>query len=337
MLLRLFKGTGPGVIFLIIISLIIIWTGPFLIAPGLPLSHFYPEPMPLYGVLKMIIGNNALIGVAFSFSIVSLMSFLLVNFNTKDFFINERTFLPALVYILLGGLFPECQTLNPVLPASLFLILAIRRIMDGYRKPGTAYNFFDAGILISTGSLFYGNLLWFGLLVIIGIALLRTGNIGEIAISVLGLLTPYFITFGLYYVIGKDLGVLLSLLKDNLLGKSEIYLFSRLTIVVLVFTGMIVLVSLAYLVMRMNAKKIKSRQTFWLLIWGFLISAAAYIFLPSASVELIWIAGIPVSYFITHYFVFVKKKIVPEIFLSVLFVLILLIQIWYLKNGLFNH
>ena len=100
-------------------------------------------------------------------------------------------------------------------------MLAIMRIMDGYRIQGIAYNFFDAGILISTGSLFYANLIWFGLLVIIGIALLRTGNIKEIAISVLGLVTPYILTFGIYYVLGKDLKNYLSLIEYNLFGKAD--------------------------------------------------------------------------------------------------------------------
>ena len=337
MLLRLFKGTGPGVIFLIIVTLTAIWISALVLPQTGIESYSYIEPMPLYNVLKLIIGSNSIITLAFLFSMVSLMAFLLVNFNTTDFFINERTFLPALIFILLSGLFPECQRLNPALPASLFLIMAVRRIMDGYRKPGIAYNFFDAGILISTGSLFYANLIWFGLLIIIGIALLRTGNIAEIAISILGIITPYLITFGLYYVLGKDLESLVSLLKDNLFGRTEGYVFSRVTVVVLIFTGIIVLVSLVYLFMVINAKKIKSRQTFSLLIWSFLISAVVYIILPSVSVELIWIAGIPISYFLTHYFIFVKKKMVPEIFFSVFFLLILLIQIWYLKIGLLNH
>ncbi len=102
---------------------------------------------------------------------VSLMAFLLVNFNTTVFFIHERTFLPALIYILFGGFFPDHQLLNPVLPASIFLMLAVMRIMESYHITGTAYSYFDAGILISTGSLFYANLIWFGLIVIIGIAI----------------------------------------------------------------------------------------------------------------------------------------------------------------------
>ena len=331
MLLRLFKGTGPGVIFLIIVILVTVWISAFLF-PKVDSSFYYETyPMPLYGFLKLIIGNNHYLGVVLSFSIVSLMAVLLVNFNTAVFFLNERTFLPALIYILCGGLFPQYQLMNPVLPASLFFMEAIIRIMDGYRKPGIAYNFFDAGILISTGSLFYANLIWFGLLVIIGIALLRTGNPREIAISLLGLVTPYLLAFSLYYVLGKDLGELLSLVKNNLFGRSEGYLFSRLTIVALIFTGMIIIVSITYLFMLMNTKKIKSRKTFFLLIWAFLISILVYLVLPSVSVEIIWLSGIPVSYFLAHFFVFVKKKIVTEIFFSVLFIFILLIQIWYMK------
>ena len=187
-------------------------------------------------------------------------------------------------------------------------MLAIRRIVDAYQIPGTAYSFFDAGILIGTGSLFYANLIWFGLLVIIGIALLRTGNIKEIVISVIGLVTPYILTFGIYYLLGKDLKDLLSLLEYNLFGKQTGFSFTPLTAVALTLAGLSTLVSIVYLFRLMNTKKIKSRKTFSLLLWLFFISIGVYFIVPSVSVEIVWIAGIPVSYFWTHYFVFIKKE-----------------------------
>jgi hypothetical protein len=179
--------------------------------------------------------------------------------------------------------------------------------------------------------LFYGNLIWFGLLVIIGIAIMRTGNLKEIVISVLGLLTPYFITFGIYYVIGKDAGDLMRLIRDNLFHRSIYYPFPKLTIVALILISALLIVSIIQLMQRMNTKKIKSRKTFTLLLWTFIIAVIVYFAVPSASVELIWLMGIPVSYITTHYYVFVKKKLVPEILFSVFVVFILLIQIWYLK------
>jgi hypothetical protein len=330
MLLRTYKGTGPGVIFLIAVVLLAVWANAFF-NPQLPPAFNYETiPMPLYGLLQMGIGNNAFIGVLFSFSMVILMSYLLVHFNTTAFFINERTFLPALMYFLLTGFFPHNQLLNPVLPAAVFLVLALNRIMDGYRKPGVAYNFFDAAILISAGSLFYANLIWFGILVLIGIALLRAGSLIEIIVSLIGLVTPYFITFGIYYVLGKDLPEFISIMEQNLFVASATFGFSRLTIVALVTAGIVILVSVSYLFMVISNKKIKSRKTFSLLLWSSVLSAVLYLVMPSVSVEIMWLIAIPVSYFLTHYFVFSRKKVVPEVFFYLLVLLVVLLQISYL-------
>ena len=328
---RLFKGTGHGIIFMIVVILFTVWISAILNQRLHPRYIYETDPMPLYGLMKLMINNSHNLGVILSFLMASLMAFLMVNFNTTVFFIHERTFLPAFFYVLFGGLFPDQQLLNPVIPASIFLMLAIMRILDGYYKTGTTYNYFDAGFLISIGSLFYANLIWFGLLVIIGIALLRTGNAKEIVISVLGLLTPYLITFGIYYVLGKDIFALIKLIGDNLFTRATFYPMPRLTILALIFSGALILVSFVQLMQRMNSKKIKSRKTFSLMIWTLLISITVYFALPSASVELVWIMSIPVSYFLTHYFVFVKKKLVPEILFSCLCFFILFIQIWYLK------
>ena len=185
MLLRIFKGTNPGVILLITVTLIAIWISAYIRQSDISASQFDSGAMPLYELLTRIVAGTDHLRLIISFLLVVIISFLLVNFNTTSFFINERTYLPALIYILIGGFFPEFQSLNPALPASLFLMLALIRIMDGYRKQGVANNFFDAGILISTGSLFYANLIWFGVLIIIGIALIRTVDLSSIMISFL--------------------------------------------------------------------------------------------------------------------------------------------------------
>jgi hypothetical protein len=326
MLLRIFKGTGFSVIFFLIITLAALWAGAFLHPQAAGLPIFETRPMPLYGLLKSLVGNSQLSGILVTFPIVCLMLFLLVNFNTTQFFINERTFLPALFYILFTSIFPVYQVLNPVLPASLFFMIALRRIIDSYRIPGTAYNFFDAGILIGIGTLFYADLLWFGLLVIAGILLFRTISLSEIILSLLGLVTPMILAIGLYYVLGRDIWLFLDDIYDNLLGKVTGLPFSRLTVILLIYTGLVLVVSTGFLVMRMSSKKIKSRKTFSLLLWAILIALAIFIFVPSVSIEIIWIASIPASYLAAHYFVFERKRIFAEITFSLLVVLVFLVQ-----------
>jgi hypothetical protein len=331
MFLRQFKGTGPGTIFLIIVTLLFIWASAFIKLKNHTSPDFDVNPMPLYGILSSFIGTKPLPGILLALAVVSLMAFLIVNLNTTLFFIHERTFLPALLYILLSGLFPQYQLLNPVIFAAIFLMLAIRRIMESYRIQGTAFNFFDAGILIGIGSLFYADLIWFGLLVLIGIALFRTGNIKEIAITVIGLSTPFILTFAIYYVLGKDLQGLVSQIKYNLFSKQDEFMFSPLTITAIIVAGLCVLVSIIHLLSQMNAKKIQARKIFSLLIWLLIISLAGYLVIPSVSVEIIWLAGIPVSFILTHYFVLARKKLVADIFFFLFFILIVLIQIRYLK------
>jgi len=325
-MLRFFKGTGPGVIILIILLMGLLWIGAFL-NPQMPGPDVYEmNPMPLYRLVQLLIGNHSLAGVIFSFLILSVMLFLLVNFNTIVFFINERTYLPAVMYLLFSALFPELQVMSPVLPAAFFLLLSFIRIMDAYRKPGIAYNFFDAALLISVGSLFYADLIWFGILVLIGIALLRTGNIKEIAISLTGLALPYIITFGLYYVLGKDIGTFLEDFRYNLFGDSAGHTFTRVSVIILIYLGLMILISIGDLMIKLNSKKIKSRKTFSLLLWSFIIPLVLYVVLPSVSVEMIWIGAIPAVYFLTHYLVFIKRRLVPEILFTGVVILVLLLQ-----------
>ena len=327
MLIKLFRGTGPGVIFMILLTATGVWLSAFF-NPAIPDTFNYDlNPMPLYGLLKQVIGGNAFYGAMFSFSLILLMLFLLSNFNTAHFFINERTFLPSLIFVLLTGLFPYYQTLNPVLPASVLLMLAIRRIIDSYRKATTAYNFFDASLLIGTGSLFYANLVWFAILVFIGIAIFRTGNIKELIISVIGLVTPALITAGIYYIADKDIPSLVDLLNINLFAGSEKYSISIYVIVGLISLGLIILISTVHLLSLFNNKKIKSRNTFTLLIWSFVISIAVYLAVPSSSTEILILAAIPASYIIAHYLILSRNRILPDICFAVIFILVVFMQI----------
>lgn len=328
MFLKLFSGTGVAVTILIFFTAVGLWTGSF-INPVMPVYYTGVNTMPLYSLVREFVGMHAFLGVLISFILVLAVSIILVYFNSKVFFISERTFLPALFYIFLCATMPEVQTLNPAVFSSVFLLFALIRIIDSYRKNEIAYNFFDAAILISIGSLFYANLIWMGLIIFLGIALLRTVNITELLISILGLVTPYIILYGIYYVLGKDLKMLNSLIFSNLFGESGEPYSTRIIIAALIMFGVNVLLAFFHLLTVFNAKKIKSRKTFSLLIWIFIVAVISFVFVPSVSGEIIYIIAIPVSYFITHYYVFMKKKLIPEVVFSMIMVLVVLLQIFY--------
>jgi hypothetical protein len=321
-MLRLFKGTGPGVIILIILTLALLWVNSFIRQP-VNLQSFYEEaPMPLYSILKLFFGVHYRAALIFMILLTGGMALLLVSFNTSVFFINERTFLPALFYILFSSLFPSSQVLNPVLPASLFLMLALIRIMDSYRKQGLVYNFFDAGILIGTGALFYAGMIWFAVLIIAGMVLLRPGSLTEIIAALAGLLAPFLVLAGVWYLADRQLSDLFILFKENLFGEAVQLSFDRITVVICIVFAALTLLSTVFLLSAINSKKIRTRKTFYLLFWMLFISISVYFLLEAVSVELMWIVAIPVSYLLSNYFVFAKNKYIPELLFSLVFMML---------------
>lgn len=321
MLLRKFRQTGPDVLILIVVVLFLTWLGAFL-HPRPPSALGYDElPMPLFRILLSVTDFSALFSVVAAFLLTLLVSYLLVNFNTSAFFISERTFLPALVYALLTAVFPEFQLLNPVLPAAVFLIPGIRSIVESYKVYGTAFSFFNAGILIGTGSLFYAPLIWMGVLLLAGIVILRTVSLKEIIISILGLATPLFIVYGIMYVAGVDMSEQLSAVSWNLFGKEVSFSVGGVRLAIIIIAGIVILIAVAQLLPALNMKKIKSRKTLMLLFWTFIVALGITIFSGSVSGEMHWLLIIPPCYFITHYFVFSRAKRLPGIIMTTLFLI----------------
>ena len=326
-LVKKLRTTGPEIIFLIFVVALVTWIGAFIQPQPLSEAGFDIEPMPFFDLLLSVVGFNHLLSTITAFVLLLFLSFLLVNLNTNLFFISERTFLPAILYVSITGLYTDQQILNPVIPAALFLILAMKKIMDSYQVHGTAYSFFDAGMLISIGSLFYASLIWFGILLIAGLVILRTGAIKEFAITIIGMITPLFIVYGIYYVTGSDMNNLLSAVAYNLFEREPEYIMPGYLVIISIISSIVIFVCLFHLLSAINTKKIKSRKTFTLLFWIFLIAITLYLIFGSVSIEIIWIAAIPAVYIISHYFVFARSRIIPEVLLMTIIIMMIVVQV----------
>jgi hypothetical protein len=325
--LKVLRSTRPRVIFLVVLALGITWAGAFSDPAGFSLPVNETSPMPLYGLLKSLAGDHAHAGTILALALLSLMAVLMVYLNTTFFFISERTFLPALFYILLVALFPGNQVLNPVLPAAILLTVAFIRIMNAYREPTAAREYFDAAILISTGSLFYANIIWFGILLIVGMVLLRGVNPREIAISLIGLMTPYYFLIGVYLITGSDIHAFFSAFRDNLFLENEGNPLTVFETVIVVYAGLLLLAGAGNLVINLNSKKIKARKIFYFFSWVMFLSLALKVFLPSVSWEMVWITGIPASYFMVNHFLFARSRTVTDILFSLFFILVFIRQV----------
>lgn len=324
MLLKLFRGHDPVTIFIIVLTGVVVWLKP-LINPVQAMIVPDCTPMPLYGFIIAFFEERLLLATISTLLLVLVTSALLVSFNTRLFFINERTFLPASLFVLMSGLFPSLQLFNPVLPSVILLLFAVQRVIGSYRRQGIAYNFFDASLLIGVASFIWFSSVWFFIVVVAGIALLRTNGMREFFLALSGLVTPYILAAAIYYLSEGNIVSLVDVIIQNIKAVSAPFVWTPVGIVAASVNGLVLVISLVHLVTVFNTKKVKSRKTLSLLVWVLVVGIAIFVTLPSVSADIYYVILFPTVYFLTHFMVFRKnKKTANILFAAVLFSVVLM-------------
>ncbi len=327
MFVRLFRGAGTGLFILILLAGAALWASAYF-NPVTVSSSSVTEAMPLWNIVLSVMIKSYKVQVIVSFILMILIAMLLIRFNISEFFINHRTFFPGIMFVLLYSIFPGAMVYNAALPATILILAALWRMVASYRQSGVAYNFFDAALLISTASLFYANAIWFLLLVFVGLLLLRSPDLREITIAIAGALLPYAFLYAIWYLTNRDIIDLNVLIINNLFEEAPAFVWSRTAVILMVILIFNLIAGLYSVMTDMPTKKVKSRKTFFMILWLLAISVAVYFAVPSASVEIMAIAAIPSAFVISNYYVFARKLLIPEIMFSLLIVMIIIARIW---------
>jgi len=328
MLLSLFKGKSPVILLLITLVAFILWFNSFKGFAHLPAFVFDKSPMPFYAFLNNLLAERHFWRIFIAFVILMAQAFMLVHINVKYYFIGERTYLPAIIFVILASSIAGLNRLNPVTFSTLLLLFAIDRILASFRKDGLAYNYFDAAFLISMSSLFYANSIFFMLIVWLGLLIYRSFRFREWIYTFIGLLLPYIFVVSYYYITQQDVVQKISLLSENIadirigfLPRPAYLFFILLTLFLMLLSGRKVALSIVKM-------KIHARKTNWFLLGTFLIILFIYFVLPSASFELIIPASVPLAYNFSYYFSHSRKKLFASIFFTLYLILVLAIQFY---------
>jgi hypothetical protein len=328
MLLRFFRTNGALVIVVIPIIGIILWLAPFLNESKIQLLSEQLR-LPLYDAMFGFINEMQFIQKVTAFLLVISIAFLLVRLNTRFIIINNRTYLPALVYILIVSGIPDIQKLNPALVSTFIMLFIVEKILDSYRQESLYYGFFTAAFMLGVGCLLYPFLIYFLLTLWAGIILLRQFNWREWTFSILGFAIPFLFVFTYYFVLHDDPAFIYD---QYTRFYSHSYDFRGYSLPVYIFVGILALLMLLasqFLMQAYSARKIISRRAYSLLLWLFINTIAVFFLIEQASVELIYIAALPLSFLLANYWVFIRAVFWGNLFLILLILSILFNQINY--------
>jgi hypothetical protein len=322
MLLRVFKSNSGLHFFLIPV------TGILLLISSLKNSSLITfekySDIPFFNLLRSTETFTQL-PIIFNFIIILLICFLLIHTNSLFSLIKERTFLPAYIFLFISLSIPSLHSIEPVMLAGLFILLAIRSIFVSYDKQLPYSNAFNAGFFTGLASLFYPALVFSYFTIPLSFSELK-GKISwrEYAASFIGLLLPLLYLFIFYFMFGKTENFLLHF--TQLFIKTDIsFLFQLPVIIYFSFTLLLVLIASIFIMRDFEFRKISTRRYYKILFY-FFSSSALLIILPSVSFEIMILMCLPSTYLISNYFTSTRRKFWAEVFFSLLAISSFIIQ-----------
>lgn len=253
---------------------------------------------------------------------ILLLGFLLVKVSISYVILPQRAQFPALFYVTTSSFVLHQQMFSMALPAAVFLLLALWRIVGSIEQNKLSVRFLDAGFFLSIGSLFYLNLLFFLPFLWLSQITLRQLKRRELLFITIGILLPYIYLFSTYFLMGKSIGISL----ENMLEWIKLRKVIDFNGVFLAGIGgyiLIMLVANMFAIRKFISSKIISRKLLQLFFYLFLNGVLLFIFIPSAGIEVVFLLSIPISILLSVYFSECKNNW----FNRILFVLTLLIPI----------
>lgn len=306
------------------VILVVVWI-PAFVNPVLPVQT--PSDGPLYGLLVSWLQPFKMLTSAIALILVVSQSLILFYVFQDNGFFKRGNFLPAIIILLAYSWNSNFQTMHAILPASIFIIIALNSIMAMYGRQTAYQQVFIAAFSIGVASLFYIPLAY--LLVIIWFSFItyRRSIWREYVISIIGYILPF-----IYYVSwlfwDDNLKTGLEHLYRSLINLT---LSARLSIINMVWlsaSALIMIVAMVAVLNIMSDKLISLRRRSWIL-FNFSLAALIATLLtgwPVLSVNYLFV--IPFSFFLTGSIALIKRPFWFEIFALAYFLLFVLMRFY---------
>jgi hypothetical protein len=304
--LQLFRNNSPfTVIVLFIFALLVKF--PVLLHP------IAPDPVAGHFLFNYIIKGLFFVfrhgSFAYTFLaivILFLQSLYLKGITTRHKLFPRYTYIPSFVYLLLTSVYPPFNGFNETLLVNWFLLGAMD-IMFGFTQTNQPRKLiYNASFLLSVAALFQFTMFAFFLLLLVGMVMFRSFNLGEWSVAIMGYVTPcYFLAsilflsdkFGLY----KEWPHIGFSLTSNI--ASPFYL-------ILTLAGILILLTCGLYAMQQNVamSNIYIRRD-WIAVSFYLIISVFVAVLTDPGIKTAWLIAMPaLSIIISHALLLEKNK-----------------------------
>ena len=280
----------------------------------------------VYGVLSGLFGKSQLALHIFNILLLTYQCYLFNNLFIENKAFKDNTYLPAFIYALFMSLSFDFYSLAPIFMAQTFVLLATKIL---FKRVGVKTNdeaFHNIGFYLGIASLFYLPSAFFFLSTIISL-LIFTRTIGRrYLLCLYGFLIPIILTGLFFYWRNAETEFVVQYFSSWLILESQWYYTKALIFALMLLPTLFVLLGVSKLFRArgfVNYQVTLQQAVFVMSIASFL---GWLISMERAPYQLM-IFAIPGSFFVSHYFLLLKRSISTELIFMVFVALVLFVNI----------
>jgi len=303
----------------LVIIAIIIWL-PTLLSPEAVLV--VDNPAPLYKLFLSVLGINYLVNLFISLLLVVISGIILNQIIINNEFSGKITMLGMFFFILLNTSIVSYVIMNPFLWVSFFLILMINELFKLSKSEKSIPLVFNASFYLGIASLFYYPSFLLIIVVLVSLMIFRISSWREYLIVLIGTSLPLFFTFILYFY-NDSQDLFISSFISAFYFDFNISSISVMDLIIAVLLLGLIIPSVLNLVGSMMDNSIIVRQKLAVIIWLLVISFAI-IFLFEKHVNNGLMLSVPATIILTKFSMGVRRLKWLDIYISLIFVLILI-------------
>lgn len=274
-------------------------------------GHNTPSGTPMAGVPLGTLIDHWLsfvpgIGILLSSLLVFVNSFFVTRIVIRNVIFLERTYMPAIIYLLVSsGYYNSYMSFRPLLVAFLLLV-ALEIIFRSYNyKPLASGVYMTVGFIFGLAGAIYAPALLLVVLIPVGLVIFRLFDLREWVAALGGwLLSIFFSAYGVWLAGGDFLGtfenIRTALLTPRALPSVKLFSSFEWT-----FIGCIVILFILSMITffgRSRSYKLKPFKVYIYFIWMWAVLVLILVFLPARSLYLLPILAIPLAVIIPTYF-----------------------------------
>lgn len=256
------------------------------------------------------------VGIA---AILVLVQAILLNYVVNFYnLLSKPSFLPALMYVVVSGLFTPFLTVSPPLLCNFLLIWMIYKLLAFYKGSEVKSISYDLGMIVALSSLFYLPCIYFFIIIWAALLIFRPFDWRDWAASIMGYVTVFFF-LAVYYYLTDRIHQFFNIWRPLGTPFPQKVDINYMRYLLLIPVALILV--MCFIKLRSNFFKsyVLIRKSFQLFFFMFLVGGLAFYVKSDFRLNHFLLCAVPTAVFFAYYFLYAGKRW----FYETLFILLL--------------